>query len=157
MSTGWAYLAGVLITALAGIIVTRDAFSSGWYDSLNKPPLTPPNYIFPIVWTLLYIGIFLAGSFTDRNIGDRGELTVFRSVFALQLLLNFLWSYLFFGQRNIGGALAVNFLLVLVNLYLLSTMARYSRLSFVIFFLYTVWTIYALYLTWGVWSLNPSY
>ncbi len=155
MATPWIYLAGTAATALGGALTTGDAFNSGWYNSLQKPSLTPPAYVFPIVWTFLYIFIFLAGAYTDRAIGfGNGELTTFRVLFALQLILNFLWSYLFFVQRNLGGALIVNLLLVFVNFALLSIMARYSRFSFVLFLLYTLWTLFALYITWSIWSLN---
>lgn len=150
------YLVAIIATAVIGGTTSQSAFTSGWYNSLNKPPLTPPNSVFPVVWAILYLLIFIAGSMTDKEMREScdSQLTTFRIVFAIGLILNLAWSLFFFGQRNIGGALVVNFLLVMVNLYILTLIAKYSRTAYLFYLLYTLWTIYALYLTAGVWILN---
>lgn len=150
------YFIAVLVVLVIGGTVSRDSITSGWYDSLNKPPLTPPNNVFGIVWAILYLLIFIAGAMVDKEMTKEcsPQLTTFRIAFAVGLFFNLAWSLLFFGQRNIAGALFANILLVMVNLYILSLMRRYSQTAYMFFFLYTLWTVYALYLTAGVWVLN---
>lgn len=87
-----------------GSIFTRDSIRDGWYESLNQPSFNPPNEIFGPVWTVLYIlmGISLYMMWTQIP-GRRRENAL--GVFALQLLLNFLWSLFFFYFKDIEIAL----------------------------------------------------
>lgn len=87
-----------------GSIFTRDSIKDGWYESLNQPSFNPPNEIFGPVWTVLYIlmGISLYMMWTQIP-GRKRENAL--GVFALQLLLNFLWSLFFFYFKDIEIAL----------------------------------------------------
>lgn len=87
-----------------GSVFTRDSIRDGWYESLNQPSFNPPNEIFGPVWTVLYIlmGISLYMMWTQIP-GRRRENAL--GVFALQLLLNFLWSLFFFYFKDIEIAL----------------------------------------------------
>lgn len=153
---GWGYLIAIIAVAVIGGLISRNSFRDDWYASLRKPPLTPPQIVFPLAWSLLYVFIFIAGAGTDLLIQNPEELNTFRLLFALQLLLNLGWTVAFFGLRNIALAAVINLVLVLVNLFLLSIIIRYSALNFILFFIYTLWTIFALYLTVGIGLSNDN-
>lgn len=100
----------IAIAFVPGVIGARFA-PDAWYAALVKPTLTPPGWVFPIVWTALYltIGIALYRVIT-RSATDwlgRGLRIVALAAFSLQWLLNAMWSWLFFGHHMIGGAFAV--------------------------------------------------
>lgn len=90
----------LVITALAA--VTGGFFTPGpWYNALNKPSWTPPGWAFPVVWTILYIMIAIAGWKAWQAQG-LGPLV---GVWGLQLVLNAMWSWIMFGRKQIGLAL----------------------------------------------------
>lgn len=97
-----------MISAIVyALLVTVAAASGGifkpgeWYEALEKPRWTPPNWAFPVVWTILYLMIGAAGWIAWRLTGF-GLLTV---LWLAQLVFNAAWSYLFFGIRRMGWAL----------------------------------------------------
>jgi benzodiazapine receptor len=90
----------VIATAWTGSQFTSNGVKSEWYDCI-KPALTPPAVVFPIVWTILYI--MLAYSF-GRAIASRDSLLV--GLFIINLVLNAMWCYWYFRERNVVAALA---------------------------------------------------
>lgn len=103
-----------LLIGFAGSIFTRDNIP-GWFVTLQKPAFTPPDWVFAPVWTTLYIlmgiSLFLV---LQKGLGD---INVRRGVllFAVQLVVNLLWSVVFFGMHSIvGGLLVIVVLLALV-------------------------------------------
>jgi benzodiazapine receptor len=127
----------------------------GWYASLNKPWFTPPNWVFAPVWTILYLlmGIAAYKVFAKgiENEGVREAL----SMFAVQLILNVLWSILFFGLHSpLLGFICIMFLwaaiaMTLMKFYLLSTAAGHLLIP------YILWVSFAALLNLFVWILNP--
>ncbi|QLH36605.1 MAG: tryptophan-rich sensory protein [Parachlamydiaceae bacterium] len=124
-----------------------------WYDHLIHPPGTPPNFVFPIVWTILYtlmaISLALILSSSEQN---KKIPLVF---FALQLIFNFSWSWLFFGMRSPGLALVDLGLLWLCIFGTIMTFWQYSRMSSYLLFPYLGWVTYAAYLNLFIWINNP--
>lgn len=115
-----------------------------WYPLLNKSSLTPPNPVFPIAWSILYVcmgislGLLLSSNKSDNRLAIR--------VFAAQLLLNFSWSIVFFRLQSPTGALIILVaMLILLILYAIITHRKY-RLSSILFYPYILWTIFAGYL-----------
>lgn len=97
MISAFVYALLVAVAAASGGI-----FKPGeWYEALEKPRWTPPNWAFPVVWTILYLMIGAAGWIAWRLTGF-GLLTV---LWLAQLVFNAAWSYLFFGIRRMGWAL----------------------------------------------------
>ena len=146
----------ILIAQSAGLIgalFTSSAIPS-WYANLARPEFSPPNWIFGPVWTTLYtlIGISLYIVWT-RHVG--GHLrTAWLRLFWVQLVLNALWSIIFFGMKNLGLAFAE-------ILVLLATIAGLVGLGFafdkrVSFLLlpYLAWVSFAMYLNYAIWQLN---
>ena len=115
-----------------------------WYPLLNRSSLTPPNIVFPIVWSILYLlmgisaGLVAGSIYTDR----RFVITIF----VLQLLLNFMWSILFFYMRNpLWGLIDIIALDLLVLLYIVITHRNHRTASY-LFMPYIVWLVLATYL-----------
>ena len=105
----------IFIGGLGGI-VTASSIDS-WYSTLNKPPGTPPNWLFGPVWTTLYLLIGIAFALIwhqhQAQLG-KTRLTLF---FALQLILNLAWTPVFFGARQITAALVVIFVCLVTFFY----------------------------------------
>jgi tryptophan-rich sensory protein len=118
---------------------TTDISLIDWYPSLVKSPLNPPSFVFPLAWTLLYILIAIALGIL------MGKKTTLKP-FYLQLLLNFLWSPVFFGMENPTLALAV----VLFLAYMIfENILRYKKVSIIAATLlipYFLWVLFAIYL-----------
>lgn len=137
----------VLLTASTGAMFKPGA----WYRSLNRPAWTPPNWMFPVVWTVLYVMIGYAGWRVWES-GNRWLLTLW---FA-QLAVNALWSYLFFGRRDMR--LAMVDVLVLWSLIAAFIALAWSTqpLAALLFAPYALWVTTAATLNWQMIRLNPS-
>lgn len=125
------------------------------YEEVITPPLSPPSFLFPVVWTVLYIlmGISAAMIHTDNlALKRQKDRTLF--TYAASLFVNFLWSILFFNMR----AFLFSFLWLLLLLYLIvSTILQYRKINQTAAYLqipYAVWVTFAGYLNLGIWILN---
>jgi len=146
------FLLMVFAVGLAGSVSTAGSVKT-WYPSLIKPSWTPPSWVFGPVWTFLYITIALSGWLIWRERARR-NITAPMTVFFLQLLLNGLWSYLFFGLRNPGLALVdITGLLLLTAAYAVLSW-RVSRAASALFLPYICWVGFATALNYGIWTLN---
>lgn len=146
----WSLLAFVVLcvaTASTGAIFQPGA----WYEALAKPSWTPPNWLFPVVWTILYIMIALAGWLVWRAVGFGGAIFFW----GLQLVLNGAWSWLFFGQRRMDLAMidvALLWLSIATFILLALPVSLWAGLFFVP---YLVWVSIAAMLNLTVWRMNP--
>lgn len=146
----------IVVAQLAGIFGSLFTASSvgTWYATLAKPALNPPSWVFGPAWTLLYALMGIAAFLVWKEGWGREEVKFALKVFALQLILNALWSVLFFGLLNP--------LLALVNIVLLWcaiawTIAHFARLSRAAAWLmapYLAWVTFATYLNAAIWILN---
>lgn len=113
-----------------------------WYPTLTKPTLTPPNIVFPIAWSVLYLCMGLS---LGRLIVRRQHKGIIR-LWVLQLIANFLWSILFFTLRNpLAGFIDIVLLNILVGLYIFAA-SRRDRAAAWLFVPYLLWTLFAAYL-----------
>jgi len=99
---------------------TGNGGDSDWYKQLKKPPWTPPNWVFPVTWTILYIMMGVAAWYVWLHGGFEKQGIVL-GVYLFQLFLNLLWTPLFFGMHNLGAAFADIMLLwfaIATNIYL---------------------------------------
>lgn len=144
----------IVITFLAGAIgsVATTPSIPTWYATLNKPALNPPNYIFGPVWTTLYflIGISFYLYLTNKRRNDK--LGVF--LFYIQLLLNSLWSILFFGLKSPTLALYEIIIFWFVIIATAIHFYKVNRISGIIFIPYILWVSFATYLTYSILLLN---
>lgn len=152
----WLALAGFLVLTLAvgqiGSLPTGAALES-WYPGLVKPGFTPPDLAFPIVWTLIYIMMAVAAWLVWCRGGWRRSRGVL-GLWGLQLALNLLWTFLFFGMRSPGLALLEAIVLLLVLVATLVAFDRHSRAAAWLLVPYLLWTGYAIALTFEIWRLN---
>lgn len=128
-------------------------FNSLWYYNLIRPRFAPPNSIFAPVWTFLYITIFAALIFYVLRKTDKNKFKGYL-FFGIQLILNLLWSPVFFLAQNIGMALVI---VILLDLFILLTIKHFysvSKVSALILLPYLCWVIFATYLNFGYYFLN---
>lgn len=124
-----------------------------WYLTLAKPSFNPPDWIFAPVWSALYLMIAIAGwRAWRRSAGPQRRLAL--TAYAVQLALNLSWSFVFFGARLIGPALAVIVSLlaaILANAYLFW---RIDRAAGALLLPYAAWVSFATLLNAALWRLN---
>lgn len=137
---------------VAAAALTGQAFQPGeWYEGLAKPDFTPPNWIFPVAWTALYILIAIAGWRVWRAPEGRAAL----GVWIVALGLNAAWSFLMFGQHAIGLAL-VDIYALLAAIFAFIVLAwKADRPAALLFVPYAAWVSFASVLNLAVWQLNP--
>lgn len=136
-----------------GSLVTTPAIPN-WYAGLEKPSWTPPSWVFGPVWTALYILMGIAAWLVWVKRGFAGAPFAM-TIFFVQLALNFLWSYTFFGLQMPGLAFAVIIVLWIAILATIIAFWRYSVAAGVLLIPYIAWVTYASTLNFGVWRMNP--
>lgn len=141
---GWVALCWA--AALSGI-----AFMPGeWYASLNKPAWNPPNWVFGPVWTTLYIMMGVSAWLVWRTGSARRAL----AVFLIQLLLNALWTPVFFGLKQPGAAFAVIVAMWCAIAASIAVFWRHSRVAAALLLPYLAWVSFASALNFTLWRLN---
>ena len=152
MSSGLAlagFLAASFAAASSGAVFKPD----DWYLTLRKPGWTPPPWVFPVVWTPLYLMIAVAGWLAWRQ---SGLFSLPFAFYAVQMILNAAWSAVFFGLRRPDLALAE---LLLLWLSILATLIGFAPLSAAAAWLlapYLLWVTIAGALNASVWRLNSD-
>lgn len=140
----------LLLPQLAGFVGSIFTISAipAWYATLNKPSFSPPNWLFGPVWTTLYIlmGISL---YLVWSKGKQGLM-----LFKLHLVVNALWSILFFGLRSpILGLVAIIILWIMI-LALVKIFWKIDRLASILLWPYLVWVSFATVLNFAILVLN---
>lgn len=142
----------IFIGGLGGI-VTASSIAS-WYSTLNKPPGTPPNWVFGPVWTTLYLLIGIAFALIWHQHPAQLGKTRLTFFFVLQLLLNLAWTPIFFGAQQITAALVVILLLWIFIALTIREFSRFSKPAAYLLIPYLLWVSYATYLNAGYAFLN---
>lgn len=139
-----ALIASFAIVALAaaiGSFFTNSSVKSDWYDSI-KPGITPPDFVFPIAWTILFILIAFSLYFAWTNAGKNDRKAV-AWLFGTNLFLNILWSALFFGMRNPKAALIEIFFLWLSIIAMMTAVWKTDRKASWMLLPYLLWVSFA--------------
>jgi translocator protein len=140
--------------AASGSVFTASSVKT-WYPGLLKPAGTPPPWVFGPVWSILYLLMAAAAWLVWRQ-RIHEDVRLALALFIAQLILNGLWSLIFFRQRRPGAALVeIIFLLAAVAM----TARRFAEVSRPAFWLmtpYAAWVLYAAYLNLGIWRLNKG-
>jgi len=147
-----ALIAFVVVCLSAGIFGSR--FTPGeWYSGLDKPSWNPPAFIFAPVWTVLYILMGLSAWLVwSRREG--GSILLPMSIFAAQLVLNALWSYLFFGIRRPDLALIDIVAMLIMICVTMILFLRVNRAAGLLLVPYLAWVSFATALNYQLWRLN---
>lgn len=124
-----------------------------WFNSLNKPFLSPPDWLFMPVWIVLYTMmavsflLFIRNGFSKKKI-----LPLF--FFILQLSLNLAWSHVFFNLQNIPAALVIIIFMWISILLTIIFFFRFSKMAAILLLPYLIWVSFAFYLNFGFYVLN---
>lgn len=125
-----------------------------WYTTINKPSFNPPNWVFAPVWTLLYFLMGLATGIVWHEKKEKPFAIIGLRFFAIQLVLNLLWSFLFFYfESPILALIELTILIVFVFI----TIKWYQRINKTAHFLlypYFAWICFAWFLNYAIWSIN---
>jgi tryptophan-rich sensory protein len=140
------FLALALLAAGSGMLVPPGA----WYEALAKPAWTPPDAAFPIVWSVLYVCIGVSAALVWRASDDRGPLVPW----GVQLVLNALWSALFFGLHWPAVALVEIVVLWLAIAATIRAFRRVRPLAAWLLVPYLAWVTLATALNASIWWLN---
>ncbi len=132
----------VILVAFIGSLFTSSSTSSSWYQQI-KPSITPPNFVFPIAWTTLFvliaISLYLAWT-NSKNKEDRQKVAL---VFGINLVLNVLWSLFFFYLRNpLLGFIEIIFLWASIWM-MISVTRKINKTSMWLLVPYLVWVAFA--------------
>lgn len=115
-----------------------------WYPLLNKPALTPPNLVFPIAWSIIYLCMGISLGMILLSKSEKKDL-LFR-IFVIQLFLNFAWSILFFYYRSpLLGFIDILLLDIVVTWYTIKSYPT-NKISSILFLPYLLWIYFATYL-----------
>ncbi len=142
------FLAACTPAAISGAL-----FRPGeWYAGLSKPPWTPPNWLFPIVWSFLYVSMALAAA-RVANLPDTSQALAF---WAVQIAFNTLWSGIFFGLRNMAaGGIIIGMLWIAVCTTMIAFWLH-DQIAGLLFIPYLIWVTLAFALNWSVWARNRT-
>jgi translocator protein len=124
-----------------------------WFEQLDKPPWQPPNWVFGPVWTALYALMAVAAWLVWKNHGFRGA-PVALGLFVVQLVLNALWSWIFFGLQRPGLAFLEIIVLWLVIAATVAAFWRLHRWAAILLLPYLAWVTFAAVLNGTIWRLN---
>jgi benzodiazapine receptor len=141
------------VVGMMGSIFTKPAILS-WYVSLKKPLFTPPDWLFAPVWITLYILMGVAAFFVWRKGCQQKQTRNALILFGVQLILNALWSFMFFGLRSpLAGLIEISILSVAILLTIQSFL-QISRIAALLLIPYFLWVAFASGLNLSIWVLN---
>ncbi|RZL50575.1 MAG: tryptophan-rich sensory protein [Pedobacter sp.] len=142
-----------LIFGAIGGLLTMESVKT-WYTTLNKPSFNPPNQIFGPVWSTLYVLMGIASYLVWKQRKNIVGYFWAVTIYFVQLVLNLLWSFLFFYQHQIGFALVeigVLLLTIIVNAFIFY---RINKAAGLLYIPYILWVSFASYLTYSIYILN---
>ena len=147
----YSIIIALVVGGLAGLLTMN---SMEVYSGLQKPALSPPSILFPIVWTILYIlmGISAAMIFKSNDLDKNKAL----KTYAAQLIINFLWSLIFFNLEWYLFAFIWLLLLIIVVVTMIVQFYRINPLAAWLQIPYLIWLLFAAYLNYMVYALNAS-
>ena len=125
-----------------------------FYETLMKPTATPPDWLFPFVWTAIFVLIGLSGYHAWNFYKSDRLRKIFAGLYVINGLLIYLWPYMFFTQQSINGALYVIIGLIIVAELMILTAFKTNHKSAYLLLPYLLWILYATYLNTNFLILN---
>jgi tryptophan-rich sensory protein len=147
---GWLLLC-FAVAGVSSIFMARGI--PGWYAGLVKPPLNPPNQVFGPVWTVLYALMAVSAWMVWKTRSSPCRRRGLR-LFFVQLALNFLWTWIFFGRHQMFTAFADLVVLWIAILLTILTFRKMSHAAAWMLVPYLAWVTFAGYLNFALWRLN---
>jgi translocator protein len=140
------------IGALGGFF-TMEAVKT-WYTTLDKPSFNPPNYLFGPVWSTLYAIMGVASYLVWKKRKTAKNYKLAAGIYFIQLVLNLMWSFLFFYQQQIGLAL-IEIIILLVAIIVNSVLFyKINKVAGLLYIPYILWVSFASVLTYSIYMLN---
>lgn len=146
-------LAASFLTAILGGFFTSISVTT-WYLALIKPAGTPPPWLFGPVWSLLYFLMAIAIFLIWRTPDKKPQVAFALQVYFVHLLINLLWSAVFFGLQSPFFGLLILFSLWVMIGILLFLFFLINKEASLLMVPYWLWITYAMYLNFGIWQLN---
>ncbi len=145
----------IIVCFLPGVVggIGMSGGTGEWYQQLTKPALNPPGWVFGPVWTLLYLLMGIALYLVWSRAGEPG-VTLAVGIFAVQLVLNALWTPAFFGMQSPRLGLVVILPLLALIAFGTALFWRIRALAGLLLVPYLAWTSFATYLNFALWWLN---
>lgn len=139
-----------LLTGMLSAALTAEGMAA--YKTMNKPPLAPPAWLFPVAWTILYLMMGLSSYYIAVSSAEGKFMLLL--LYALHLALNFWWSIIFFNLENF--LLAFLCLITMLCIVILCAVRFFpiSRIASLLLIPYVLWLIFAAYLNMGAYILN---
>lgn len=147
------FIIGCEAAGIFGTIFTMPSITS-WYSTLTKPALNPPNWIFGPVWTTLYALMGISAFLIWQKGFEKKEVKKALAVFLLQLVLNMIWTPVFFGLHNTGVAYGIIVALWISIIWTIIKFYKINRLAAYLLIPYLLWVSFASYLNFSIWTLN---
>jgi len=131
----------VYLVAFVGSLFTSPVTDSVWYESI-KPSITPPNWVFPVVWNILFFLIAISLYLSWKN-SDKKQKSLVAWVFGINFVLNIFWSILYFGLKNPLFAFYELILLWISILIMILVTCRINKASSYLLIPYILWVSFA--------------
>ena len=146
----------IAVSELAGIIGSLFTTPSipTWYATLTKPTFNPPSWVFAPVWTTLFVLMGIAAFLIWKKGLERKDVKIALSIFIGQLILNMLWSIIFFGLHNPGLAFIEIIFLWAAILVTIIYFHKISKLAAWLLVPYILWVSFAAFLNFSIWQLS---
>lgn len=142
----------VAIGAASGFFTSSEI--PGWYQTINKPTWNPPSWLFGPVWTTLYVMMGIALFLIWKSDASQSVKKTAIILFAVQMLLNFFWSFIFFNQHQIGWAVVEIITMWVFILLTIFAFAPISKTAAWLLVPYISWVSFATILNYTIWQLN---
>lgn len=145
----------ILIPQAVGIIGSYSVMQNvdGWYGNLLKPSFNPPSWIFAPVWTTLYILMGIA-SFIIWQKKDHPNRYIALTCYTVQLILNGIWTPIFFGLHNITLALINIIVLLFAVILTIAWFQKINKTAAILLIPYLLWISFATVLNYSIWLIN---
>lgn len=144
----------LLPLAVGGLAAWLTMGSMERFAALKQPPLSPPGWLFPVVWTVLYLLMGTASWLVRKSDASQAAKKRALTLYGVQLVVNFFWPLLFFRAGAYGTAFLWLLLLLALVLVTAAMFARICRTAAILLAPYVLWLIFAGYLNIGIWLLN---
>ena len=146
----------IAVSEMAGVIgsVFTAPSIDGWYANIIKPELTPPSWLFGPVWVTLFALMGIAAFLVWKKGLNHKGVKIALGIFIFQLVLNTLWSIIFFGLQNPGAALIEIIFLWVSILATIIAFAKVSRMAAWLLLPYILWVSFAIYLNYMIYVIN---
>ncbi len=145
----YSFLITFLFAALGGIVTY---IGIPRFESAVQPPLSPPGYLFPIVWSVLFLLMSIGAAIIYDS--DNADSPKALFIYTVQLTLNFWWCVLFFGFRLYFVSFIWLLILLLAVFIMTVLFYRVNKIAGLLQIFYIIWLMFAAYLNFGVWFLN---